>query len=279
MSHGLSRLSDIPVSLRLIKEIHERLLEGVRGGEREPGDFRTSQNWIGGPGIRRLQDATYVPPPPGEVLRAMGDLEDFIRSESPIPVLIRCGLAHAQFETIHPFLDGNGRVGRLLITFMLVWKGVLQRPLLYLSHYLKRERDEYYHRLQAVRDRRDWTGWMRFFLTGVREVSLEATGTAREILQLRKRHRELVGQAIPNTPTGLVLLDHLFEKPTLNVNQVAQIVDRSYPVANQLVAKFEELGLLREFTGQRRNRAFSYDPYLGILSREDDRQLPGARRE
>lgn len=268
--HGLDRLAEFPLSLRLIREIHEKLLEGVRGGEKEPGQFRTSQNWIGTPGTRGLVDAAYVPPPPGEVLAAMGDLEDFLHSESPMPVLFRCGLAHAQFETIHPFLDGNGRLGRLLITFLLVWKGVLQRPLLYLSHYFRRHRDEYYHRLQAVRDDGDWRGWMEFFLTGVRQVSLEATEAAREILRLREKHREVVGEAVPNTPTGLVLLDALFERPTVNVNQVAEIVDRSYPVANELVARFEDLGLLTEYTGQSRYRAFAYEPYMEILARGDD---------
>lgn len=280
MHHGLDRLAEFPLSLRLFREIHEKLLEGVRGGEKEPGQFRSSQNWIGAPGIRGLSDAAYVPPPPGEVLTAMGDLEEFIHSESPMPVLIKCGLAHAQFETIHPFLDGNGRLGRLLITFLLVWKGVLQRPLLYLSHYFRRYRDDYYHRLQAVRDDGDWRGWMEFFLAGVREVSLEATATAREILQLREQHRELVGEAISNTPTGLILLDALFERPTVNVNQVARIVDRSYPVANKLVAQFEDLGLLTEYTGQSRYRAFAYEPYMGVLAGGENGDLPtGADEE
>lgn len=279
MNHGLERLTEFPLSIRLFREIHEKLLEGVRGGEKEPGQFRSSQNWIGAPGIRGLADAAYVPPPPGEVLNAMGELEKFIHSESPMPVLFKCGLAHAQFETIHPFLDGNGRLGRLLITFLLVWKGVLKRPLLYLSHFFRRYRDDYYHRLQAVRDDGDWRGWMEFFLTGVREVSLEATGTAREILQLREQHRELVGEAIPNTPTGLILLDALFERPTVNVNQVAKIVDRSYPVANKLVAQFEDLGLLTEYTGQSRYRAFAYEPYMGILARGENGDLPGEAEE
>lgn len=269
MNHGLDRLTEFPLSLRLFREIHEQLLAGVRGGEKEPGQFRTSQNWIGAPGIGGLSDASYVPPPPGEVLTAMGDLEEFIHSESPMPVLFRCGLAHAQFETIHPFLDGNGRLGRLLITFLLVWKGVLQRPLLYLSHYFRRHRDDYYHRLQAIRDDGAWREWMEFFLTGVRDVSLEATETAREILRLREQHRQLVGEAIPNTPTGLILLDALFERPTVNVNQVAEIVDRSYPVANKLVSRFEDLGLLTEYTGQSRYRAFAYQPYMGVLARDE----------
>ena len=279
MNHGLDRLTEFPLSLRLFREIHKKLLEGVRGGEKEPGQFRTSQNWIGAPGIGGLSDAAYVPPPPGEVLTAMGELEKFIHSESPMPVLFKCGLAHAQFETIHPFLDGNGRLGRLLITFLLVWKGVLERPLLYLSHYFKRYRDDYYHRLQAIRDNGAWREWMEFFLTGVRKVSLEATGTAREILQLREEHRGLVGEAIPNTPTGLILLDALFERPTVNVNQVAEIVDRSYPVANKLVSQFEDLGLLTEYTGQSRYRAFAYEPYIGVLAPEENGDGPARATE
>lgn len=281
MNYGLDRLSEFPLSLRLFREIHERLLEGVRGERKEPGHFRSSQNWIGSPGIGGITNAMYVPPPPDVAVKAMGNLEGFIRSDLPMPVLIKCGLAHAQFETIHPFLDGNGRLGRLLITFMLVWKGILQRPLLYISHYFRRRRDEYYHRLQAVRDNGDWSGWMRFFLTGVREVSLEATETAREILQLREEHRKIVGDAIPNTPTGLILLDRLFERPTVNVNQVAEIIDRSYPVANDLVARFEDLGLLREYTGQQRNRAFAYEPYMEILARKEngEPELPEADAE
>lgn len=279
MNYGLDRLSEFPLSLRLFREIHEQLLEGVRGGEKEPGRFRSSQNWIGPPGIGGLSDAMYVPPPPDAAVDAMGDLEGFIRSDLPMPVLIKCGLAHAQFETIHPFLDGNGRLGRLLITFMLVWQGILQRPLLYISHYFRRHRDEYYHRLQAIRDDGDWSGWMRFFLRGVREVSLEATETAREILQLREEHRQIVGDAISNTPTGLILLDKLFERPTVNVNQVADIIDRSYPVANDLVARFEDLGLLREYTGQQRNRAFAYQPYMHVLARRGNGEPGGAEAE
>lgn len=279
MNYGLTRITEFPLSLRLFREIHERLLEGVRGGEKEPGQFRTSQNWVGAPGIGGLADALYVPPPPSEVMNAMGDLEKFIHSDSPMPVLVKCGLAHAQFETIHPFLDGNGRLGRLLITFILVWKGVLQRPLLYLSHYFKRYRDEYYHRLQAIRDDGDWRGWMEFFLTGIREVSFEATERAREILQLREEHRNLVADEIPNTPTGLILLDKLFERPTVNVNQVADIIDRSYPVANRLVAKFEELNLLTEYTGQKRNRVFMYGPYMAILARDAAEELPVQERD
>jgi Fic family protein len=196
----------------------------------------------------------------------MGRLESFIHSEQPMPVLLKCGLAHAQFETIHPFLDGNGRVGRLLITFILCWRGVLKRPLLYLSDYLKINRQEYYDRLQSVRDDGDWEAWIRFFLEGVRSVAREASDTARQIQLLREEHRELVAREIPGTPTGLMLLDHLFRQPMVSVNYASKVVGRSYPVTNELVAKLEVLGLLREVTGGKRNRVYSYAPYLDLLA-------------
>lgn len=264
MNLGLERLQQLPLSLRLIREIHAELLSGVRGGERSPGEFRRSQNWIGGAGAP-LRDAVYVPPPPDTLMSSMGGLEEFIHDDAPMPILLECGLAHAQFETIHPFLDGNGRVGRLLITFLLCWRGVLRRPLLYLSDYLKRHRQTYYERLQAIRDGGDWEGWIDFFLHGVREVAREAAATARETQRLRDTHRALIGERIPGTPTGLILLDQLFERPMITVNAAAEIIDRSYPVANDLVGTFEEIGLLREVTGQRRNRVFAYQPLLELF--------------
>ena len=172
MNHGLARLSELPVSVRLIREIHERLLQGVRGARLAPGELRRTQNWIG-PGGAGIANATFVPPPPGDVPRALGDLETFLHGDDDLPLLIRIGLAHAQFETIHPFLDGNGRVGRLLITFLLTERGALHKPVLYLSHWFKQNRQEYYDRLQAVRDRGDWEGWLGFFLRGVERVSVE----------------------------------------------------------------------------------------------------------
>ncbi len=188
MNHGLKRLADLPVSVRLIREIHVELMRGVRGGRLTPGELRTSQNWIG-PGGCTLAEATFVPPPPHEVPQALADLERFLHSQDPLPPLIQVGLAHAQFETIHPFLDGNGRIGRLLITFLLVEKKLLSRPVLYLSHYFKRYRSEYYDRLQAVRDRGDWEGWIEFFLRGVAEVSSQATDTAAAILSTAPQNK------------------------------------------------------------------------------------------
>jgi Fic family protein len=187
MNHGLERLKEFPLSLRLIREIHERLMRGVRGQERQPGEFRTSQNWIG-PGGSTLATATFVPPPPHVMQDALSRLERFLH-DPDLPRLVHAALAHAQFETIHPFLHGNGRVGRLLITFLLCHGGVLSRPLLYLSHYLKQHRQEYYDRLQAVRLEGRWEEWLLFFLKGVAEVAIEAQATAGKILALRERHR------------------------------------------------------------------------------------------
>jgi Fic family protein len=189
MNHGLQRLSTLPLSLRLIREIHGKLLAGARGGERTPGEFRTSQNWIGPKGST-LQTARFVPPPKHEMDRALDNLEKFLHEREVLPPLIHCGLAHAQFETIHPFLDGNGRVGRLLITFLLCEQKILSRPLLYLSLYLKFHQQEYYDRLMAIRSDGNWEGWLKFYLRGVQEVSTSAAATAKAIIEIRDRHRE-----------------------------------------------------------------------------------------
>jgi Fic family protein len=268
MNLGLRRLDELPVSLRLIREIHERLLSDVRGSERTPGDFRRSQNWIGPPGST-LATATYVPPPVEEMRTSLGQWERFLHDDQPMPPLIKVGVAHAQFETIHPFLDGNGRVGRLLITFLLVERGVLSRPLLYLSHFFKQHRTEYYDRLQAVRDTGDWESWLKFFMTGVAEVASEATDTARQIAALREDHREIITSNLGRgAGKGLVLLEQLFFRPIVNVNTVMQIAGLSVARANALVGEFERIGLLRETTGRRRNRVFSYHPYVSLFSED-----------
>jgi Fic family protein len=191
MNHGLARLGELPVSVRLIREIHARLLRGVRGSRLTPGDLRISQNWIG-PSGSTLRGASFVPPPPHVVPEALADLERFLHASDDLPPVVKIGLAHAQFETIHPFLDGNGRVGRLLITFLLTERAILHKPVLYLSHYFKRHRATYYDLLQAVRDEGDWEGWLAFFLRGVAEVSAEAAETARRILLLREEHRTAI---------------------------------------------------------------------------------------
>ncbi|MGE0040768.1 MAG: Fic family protein [Vicinamibacterales bacterium] len=274
MNHGLARLETLPVSVRLIREIHQRLLDGVRGQHLTPGEPRTSQNWIG-PGGCTLAEATFVPPPPHEVPRLLGELERFLHADSPLPLLIRIGLAHAQFETIHPFLDGNGRVGRLLITFLLCEKEVLVKPVLYLSHYFKRHRQRYYDLLQAVRDRGAWEEWLAFFLTGVYEVSQQATDTARRILSLRERHRQVItdgfGRAAGN---GHRVLEHLYQHPIVAVPAIRDLIQTSYPAANNLVTQFVRHGVLHEMTGQKRNRRFVYRDYVDLFY--DPRERTGA---
>jgi Fic family protein len=263
MNYGLGRLDSLPLSLRLIREIHGELLQGGRGSHATPGEFRTTQNWIG-PAGATLRSASFVPPPVPEMRDALGDFEKFLHSGQERPALIDVGLAHAQFESIHPFLDGNGRVGRLLITFLLVHRNVLRRPMLYLSYFFKLHRTEYYDRLMGIRRRGDWEGWMRFFLQGVVVTANEAVDTAERIFDLRERHRSLVIESGVG-PNGLKLLSTLFIQPLTNVNRVAASVDVSFPTANRLVSKFEELGILTEVTGQRRSRVFRYGPYLRLL--------------
>jgi Fic family protein len=266
MNYGIKRLPELPVSVRLIREIHEKLMEGVRGSHLTPGEIRRSQNWIG-PAGSTLAKATFVPPPPGEIARALGELERFVHSDSPLPLLVKIGLAHTQFETIHPFLDGNGRVGRLLITFLLCEQGVLHKPVLYLSHYFKRHRREYYEHLQRVRDEGDWEGWLEFFLVGVSEVSAQATETARRILALREQHRaaitEHLGRAAGN---GHKILESLYKRPIVSVNAIQQLTGTSYPAANGLVSRLARLDILKEITARKRNRIFRYEPYIELFS-------------
>lgn len=265
MNYGLARLQEFPLSIRLIREIHEHLLRGVRGAFLTPGELRRSQNWIGAGGCS-LNDATFVPPPPEEVPDALASLENFLHQPGDLPALVQIGLAHAQFETIHPFLDGNGRVGRLLITFFLCQQEILQRPVLYLSHYFKQHRSEYYERLQAVRDRGDWEGWLEFFVQGVLIVSKEATETARRILELRETHRSQItenfGRASGN---GHRILEHLYVRPVLKVAEIEQLLGVTYAAANGLVNRLTTLGILQEITGQRRHRVFRYAPYLDLF--------------
>lgn len=264
MNYGLKRIANLPLSLRLIREIHERLLAGVRGAERTPGEFRRSQNWIGPQGCT-LANAAFVPPPVHEMQTALGNFETFLH-DSSLPVLIHCGLAHAQFETIHPFLDGNGRVGRLLITFLLCERKALHRPLLYLSLFLKVHRSEYYDRLMAVRRDGNWEGWLKFFLRGIAEVSRSATETAHAILNLREAHRQLIVDKLAGRAAlGIRLLDYLFEQPLVSVSLVEKRLECSFVTANRLVEHLEGLKILRETTGGQRNRRYRYDPYLALF--------------
>ena len=265
MNYGLERLTEIPVSMRLIREIHAQLLEGVRGSNLTPGELRTSQNWIGPRGCT-LVEATFVPPPPHEIQQALTDLERFLHADVQLPLLIKIGLAHAQFETIHPFLDGNGRVGRLLITFLLCEREVLLKPVLYLSHYFKRFRQEYYDRLQAIRDAGAWEEWLTFFLRGVADVSKQATESVRQILSLREEDRATIAAHLGGAAgNGHRVLEHLYEHPIVSVTQVEELIGTSYQAANQLVERLVQHGILREITGQARNRRFMYERFTSIF--------------
>jgi Fic family protein len=263
MNYGLERLPGFPLSLRLIREIHGELLRSGRGAARRAGDFRDQQNWLGA-GRVPIERATYVPPPVPEMHAALGEFERFLHDDRQQPTLIQVGLAHAQFETIHPFFDGNGRVGRLLITFLLMHQGVLHRPLLYLSVYLKENRAEYYDRLTGIRRRGDWEGWLKFFLRGVAETAGQATETARRIFELREHHRARV-LAEGLGPNALKLLSLLFEFPIVNVKLASERIGVTFATANTLIGRFEALDLVREITGQRRSRRFRYDPYLRLF--------------
>jgi Fic family protein len=263
MNHGLERIATLPLSLRLIREIHAELLQGTRGADRSPGEFRSTQNWIGAGHVSLVQ-ATFVPPPVHELTTALDNLERFLHDTETLPPLVHCGVTHVQFETIHPFLDGNGRVGRLLIAFLLVHRGVLVRPLLYLSAYLKRHRAEYYDRLMDVRNNGNWEGWLRFFLRGVAETADEATKTASKIVDLQADHRSLL-QEHGFGANEYRLLDLLYHHPLVNVALVRQRLSVTAATAGKVIDRLESLGMLEEITGRQRNRMFRYAPYWRLF--------------
>lgn len=265
LDYGIKRLSTLPMSLRLIKELHAILLKQTRGQEKTPGEFKRSQNWIG-PGNSMLKDATFVPPPPEDSLEAMGDLEKYIHGESAYPELINCALIHYQFETIHPFLDGNGRVGRLMITLYLYWKGIVEKPLLYLSYYFKKNRQEYYDRLMMVRTSGNYEQWVNFFLDGVIATSESAISSAKKILELQSNDQKLLWEKKISSPVATVLLNQLFYTPIVTISDVQKQFKVSYPTASALVNKFVEIGILREVTGKKRTKRFIYSSYMSILS-------------
>jgi len=265
LDYGIERLDSFPMSLRLIKEIHSILLEGVPGGEKTPGEFRKSQNWIGPPGCT-LRDAAYVTPPHHDAENAMGDLELYMHGPERLPVLLDCALVHYQFETIHPFLDGNGRIGRLLITFYLYWKKVLQKPLLYLSYYFKRHRQEYYDRLNMVRQNGDYEQWLTFFFKGVIDTADSALDTAKRILELQANHRNLLLRKRLSSPLAVGILEKLFHTPYISVKDVAQAFDISYQASSTLISQLENNGILREVTGRKRDKRYIYDEYMNILT-------------
>lgn len=266
MNHGLARIREgFPISLRLIREIHDILLSKGRGSNKQPGEFRRSQNWIGG---TRPGNALFVPPPPERVVDLMSDLETFIHAETAeIPSLIKAGLVHVQFETIHPFLDGNGRLGRLLITFLLCTQGILKEPILYLSLYFKAHRRQYYDLLQGVRERGDWETWIEFFLDGITETSLQAAEAAREILSLFEADRKRIDSLGRPAASALRVHQLLQQKPIVGIPDAAQKLGISAPTIAKSIQHLEELGIIREITGKQRGRMFVYSDYLSILSR------------
>ncbi|MBX6365998.1 MAG: Fic family protein [Gemmatimonadetes bacterium] len=272
LDHGMARLrAGFPLSLRLIREIHEVLLSSGRGSERTPGEFRRSQNWLGG---SRPGNAAYVPPPPEEVIPAMGALERFLHDEpARTPTLIKAALSHVQFETIHPFLDGNGRVGRLLVTLILCAEGALTEPMLYLSLYLKAHRDEYYDLLQRVRFEGVWEEWLRFFLDGVVATAEQATETARRILALFDADRariEALGRA---AGSALRVHEFLRRHPITTGPRIQEAVSLSAPAISTALRNLESIGIVREVSGRRWNRLFAYEAYLSMLS-EGTEPLP-----
>lgn len=266
MNWGLEQLASFPLSLRLIRNIHARLIHNTRGANKNPGEFRTSQNWIGPAGCT-LNTATFVPPTVPDMNVALGDLELFIHQEDFIPALVKIAMIHAQFETIHPFLDGNGRMGRLLITFWLCQQNILTKPLLYLSFYFKKNRAEYYDRLMAVRKNGDWENWIKFFLRGIAEVSDEATESARAILKIKEDATNALYKKDGTNSNYQRLLNYLFEQPFIKRSDVEQYLDVSNPTAGSILDVFCQMNILVDCTPDKaRNKMYAFGKYLDILN-------------
>jgi Fic family protein len=265
MNHGLARIQsgELPLSNRLLREVHALLMAGVRGGNKAPGEFRRIQNWLGG---TRPGNAQFVPPPAPEVLNAMSDLERFLHG--PTPILVKAALAHVQLETIHPFLDGNGRVGRLLITLLLCAEGVLQQPLLYLSLYFKQHREVYYDRLQQVRTEGAWEAWLDFFLEGVVSVAESATETARTIRALVDEDRETIHAMGRGAASALRVHELAGRRIVLSPVRTAAELDLTAPTVNAALARLADAGILQEITGRQRGRLYVYGDYLRLLQAE-----------
>jgi Fic family protein len=265
LQHGIDRMKDgFPLSNRLLREMHQKLMASGRGADKQPGEFRRSQNWIGG---TRPGNAKFVPPPPFEVENGMGDLERFIHNdEDGLPVLVKAALAHVQFETIHPFLDGNGRLGRLLIVLILHHNGILREPLLYLSLYLKKYRHVYYSLLDEVRRTGDWEAWLEFFLTGVEETAANAVNTARRLVTLFETDAKNVQQIGRSAANALRVFNELKQRPVLNIAHLTETLNLSFPTAASVLQKLIDTGIVTELTGQQRNRVFVYQNYLNILN-------------
>lgn len=264
IEHGLARLREgFPLSNRLLREIHGKLLSRGRGSARRPGEFRTSQNWIGG---TRPGNAQFVPPPPQEVEPGMAALERFLHDGQAPGALVKAALAHAQFETIHPFLDGNGRVGRLLIALILHHEGVLRQPLLYLSLYLKQQRAEYYRLLDAVRSTGDWEAWLDFFLDGVHQTAGGAVETAQRLFALFQDDRARVQALGRQAGNVLRVFEALRARPLATIGSLCERAGLAFPTAARAVAALERLGIVREITGRKRERVFAYGGYLSLLN-------------
>ncbi|MFL6202556.1 MAG: Fic family protein [Thermoanaerobaculia bacterium] len=260
LEYGIQRMRELPISLRLVCEIHERLMSGVRGGHATPGEFRRSQNWIGPPGSTPTT-APYVPPPPDRLMETLSNWELFLHERGRFPDLVQCALMHEQFEAIHPFLDGNGRLGRLLIPLFLIERGRLYQPVLYLSAYFEAHRHEYYDSLQRVRTEGDWEGWLRFFLAGVEETAREAVSQAGRITDLHENLRRRLRQK----PNAAALLDELFANPFITVSRAAGLLKVSYPTARQAVAFLQGEGLLEEISGRAWGRLYLARPILDVI--------------
>ncbi len=265
MDYGLMRIREgFPLSLRLIREIHNVLLATGRGKDKQPGEFRRSQNWIGG---TRPGNALFVPPPPEEVMFCLDALEKFLHDEQAgLPVLVKAALVHLQFETVHPFLDGNGRIGRLLITLMLCNAGLLKEPSLYLSLYFKTHRQTYYRLLQEVREAGTWETWLEFFLTGVEETANGAVETVNRLLHLFEADRAKVATLGRATSNAMRLHQHLQSMPIIGIQGTVKALDLTAATVSKAIQHLEELGILREVTGKQRDRLYVYDAYLQILS-------------
>jgi len=270
MDYGLRRVQELPLSLRLLKEIHARLLNKARGSNKQPGEFRSSQNWIGG---SRPGNARFVPPPPEYLMDCLDKFEKFLHDDKNVlPILVKAALAHVQFETIHPFLDGNGRLGRLLITFILCVEGLLTQPLLYLSLYFKANREAYYNHLQSVRETGDWEAWIKFFLTGIIETAQQATETARSILALFTKDNETI-KSQKLAATALVLHSYLQKHPIVTTARLQKAMPYSLPTLLRRLKELEKLDIVRETTGKPRHKTFIYKKYLDLLN-EGTEPLP-----
>jgi Fic family protein len=264
MNHGLERLRDFPLSLRLIKEIHTILMTNARGGTKQPGEFRTTQNWIGG---SRPGNARFVPPPPEYVMECLDNFEKFLHDERvKMPALIKAAVAHVQFETIHPFLDGNGRLGRLLITFLLCVDGLLKEPLLYLSLYFKNRRDEYYSHLQSVREKGEWEEWVKFFLEGVEATAGQATETARKIISLFDADRKKIESSEKSNASVLTIHKYMQSHPIVSTAKLKDACGMSLPTVLRNLAVLESMNIVKEITGKERRRVYTYMDYINILN-------------